>query len=119
MTVFRFSLTLRSYHQREYRLSQVGAPGKERLIDMPKIEDIYASMIGELIVPVDGICDEYAPGSYCDRLYTRAAIARTRLCRRLGVDDDPDLEVSFDSFCDINSHLCRKMFEYGHHLGTH
>lgn len=76
-------------------------------------------MIGELVDPLDGISDEYAPGSYCDGLYSRATYARARLCRRLGVDDDPDLEVIFDSFCDINSHLCRKMFEYGILLGTH
>lgn len=86
---------------------------------MPKVEDIYASMVGELIEPLEGIADEYAPGSYCDWLYSKAVLARERLCQRLGVSDDPDLEVIFDSFCDLNAHLCRKMYEYGTASGTH
>lgn len=80
---------------------------------MVKVEEIYASMIGELIEPLEDICDEYAPGSLCDRLYSDACAARARLCQRLGVTEDPDLEVIFDSFCDINTYLCRKMFEHG------
>ena len=80
---------------------------------MVKVEEVYASMVGELIEPLDGIADEYVPGSLCDRLYRDACVARDRLCQRLGVENDPDLEVIFDSFCDINTYLCRKMFEYG------
>lgn len=85
---------------------------------MSKVDDIYASMVGQLTEPLDGISDEYTPGSYCDQLYCQASLARDNLCRRLGVDEDPDLEVIFDSFCDISAHLCRKMFEYGATLGT-
>ena len=79
---------------------------------MEKVEEIYASMVGELLEPLDGIPDEYITGSYCDQLYREACAARARICQRLGVDEDPDLETIFDSFCDINTYLCRKMFEY-------
>ena len=80
---------------------------------MEKVYEIYASSIGVSLEPLAGVRDEYAPGSYCDQLYSDACAARERLCQRLGVDEDADLEVIFDSFCDINAHLCRKMFEYG------
>lgn len=84
---------------------------------MVNVEDIYASMVGELIEPLEGIDNEYAPGSLCDRLYCDACAARARLYHRLGVTEDPDLEVIFDNFCDINTHLCRKMFEHGMAVG--
>ena len=80
---------------------------------MNHVDDIYASMVGELITPCEGVTDEYAPGSYCDQLYSAAWEARNRLAERLGVDEDKDLEVIFDSFCDITFHLCRRMYEYG------
>ena len=80
---------------------------------MKNVNDIYASMVGELIVPCEGVTDEYAPGSYCDRLYCAAWEARNRLTDRLGAEEDADLEVIFDSFCDITFHLCRRMYQYG------
>lgn len=80
---------------------------------MKNVDDIYASMVGELIIPCEGVTDEYAPGSYCDRLYSEAWEARSRLCERLGVDEDADLEAIFDSFCDITAYLCHRMYEYG------
>lgn len=80
---------------------------------MNHVDEIYASMIGELIIPCEGVKDEYAPGSYCDRLYNTAWEARNRLADRLGAEEDADLELIFDSFCDIASYLCHRMYEYG------
>lgn len=80
---------------------------------MEKVNDIFASMVGESIQPLEGIPNEYAPGSYCDQLYGEACAARNRLCQRLGVYEDADLELIFDNLYDINAYLCRQMFIYG------
>ena len=85
---------------------------------MAKVDDIYASVLGDLIQPVEGVEDAFAPGSPCDLLYNDAVMARERLCRRLGVEEDDDLELIFDSFCDIMTHLCKVMYRYGAELGN-
>lgn len=80
---------------------------------MKDVNDVYATMVGELLNPCEGVENEYAADSYCDRLYNNAWEARQRLCQRLQVEEDPDLELIFDNFCDITSYLCRRMYEYG------
>ena len=80
---------------------------------MKHVDDIYSAMVGETLLPRDGVTDEYAPGSYCDQLYNAAWEAKNRLIHRLGGEEDPDLEMIFSNFCDITFYLCHRMYEYG------
>ncbi len=93
----------------------------------PKIDDVYDLMVGLCDTnhfPELGalITDEYAEGRKCDRLYTDAYDARSRIYERLGeeLDEDTidDMEHIFDSFSLITRYLCKKMFQYGAQYGT-
>ena len=76
-------------------------------------ELIYLSVIGELVEPLPGIPNAFAPGQRCDVLYQQIYEARCRLCQRLGVEEDPDVEQILDSFFEINRELCLEMYLLG------
>lgn len=82
-------------------------------------EMIYDLMIGAYDVKrfhfplAEFIEDEYATGKECDKLYGEIYRANRRVCKRLGVDEDSDVELiigNMDSICRI---LAYKMFDYG------
>ena len=78
------------------------------------VDLIYLSMMGELVQPLDGIPNAFATGQPCHMLYQKIYAARCRLCDRLGVEEDADLESILDCFFEINRELCLRMY----HLGT-
>lgn len=60
--------------------------------------------------PVENI---FAEGTVCDRLYGKIFENKIKICDRLGVDEDADLEEICSCFFDIMEVMCRKMFDYG------
>lgn len=57
--------------------------------------------------------NEFCEGKICDTAYTEICAARQKLCDRIGVDEDTDIETIIDNYELICYHLCMKMFEYG------
>ena len=92
----------------------------ERGNTMEKIkEHIYEAMLGmyrdEEDYRVDGIKikDEFAEGERCEELYQYVFDANRRLCERLQVDEDQDVETIIMRLDDITKELAMKMFDYG------
>ena len=77
-------------------------------------EKVYLSMTGELISPLPGVPNAFAPGQLCERLYQQIYDAKYRLCDRLNTDEDADIECIMDNFFELNRDLCILMY----HLGT-
>ena len=83
-------------------------------------EDIYLTLLGELAekYKLPGVENAFVIGGECDRLYNEIVDARDRLHARLGVQaEDPDLELIFNHFHNIQHILCEKMFRYGQLCG--
>lgn len=57
--------------------------------------------------------NEFADGKLCQKAYEDLFNASMRLCLRLGVDEDRDVEMIISSFFTITEHLCMKMYDYG------
>ena len=78
-------------------------------------EDVYLSLIGELVEPVPGIRIAYEPGSECDKLYEDMLSAYGRICQRLGCgEEDKDVEQIINSLLEIQKILCLDMYAYGY-----
>ena len=59
-----------------------------------------------------GVHNEFEEGKlyeFSERLYR----AKDRLYDKLGVDDDPDIEIMLECFEKITEGLCYKMYDYG------
>ena len=79
------------------------------------INDIYLTLQG-LLTPeaaVPGVPDLFAPGSPCEQEYASLQEACQRICARLGVEEDQDLNRILDSLENIQAALCREMFRLG------
>jgi len=77
-------------------------------------EAIYDSLQGNLVIPVPGGENAFAPGSQCERDYAGILEAYGRLCQRLGKkEEDPDVEIIINNFLSIQKTLCIKMFACG------
>lgn len=57
--------------------------------------------------------DEFAEGKPCAELYRSVFEANRRLCERLGVDEDEDVETIINCMNDIAHILAMKMYDYG------
>lgn len=57
--------------------------------------------------------NEYAEGARCYQLYGEVFEANRRLCERLGVQEDRDIELIIDNLLEIGKILGLKMFDYG------
>lgn len=57
--------------------------------------------------------NEFAPGKPCTSLYQNVIDANQRICARLGVDEDKDVENIINSMFDIAQILAYRMFDYG------
>jgi hypothetical protein len=82
-------------------------------------ERIYNLMNGsynlnEYPVPESGIvANEFADGQPCAELYQKVYDANRRICGRLGVDEDRDVEELVNTLLDITKIMSKKMFDYG------
>ena len=57
--------------------------------------------------------NEFAEGESCMEAYRCVDEANRRICERLGVDEDSDVELIIDSMFDITHIVAEKMFSYG------
>ncbi len=55
----------------------------------------------------------FGPGLPCHRLYQEIFDANCRLCQRLGVEEDADVECIVDCFGEIIRDLCLRMYHLG------
>lgn len=62
------------------------------------------------------VADEYAAGSKCDQLYAEVFAANRRVCQKLGVEEDRDVELIISNLLNIGEHLSMKMYDYGEYF---
>lgn len=86
---------------------------------MKLVENIYEAVLGayadeaDYVIQNVRIQNEFEEGKPCSEAYKRVYAANRRLCERLGVDEDPDVEMIIDSMFEITRTVGEKMFEYG------
>lgn len=59
------------------------------------------------------VANEYEEGKFCEKIYEEVFYANRRICERLGVDEDKDVELIINNLIDICKHLSMKMYDYG------
>lgn len=86
---------------------------------MKLVENVYEAVLGEYADEADYVIqnvrieNEFEEGKPCSEAYKQVYAANRRLCERLGVDEDPDVEMIIDSMFAITRAVGEKMFEYG------
>ena len=86
---------------------------------MKLVENVYEAVLGayadeaDYVIQNVRIQNEFEEGKPCSEAYKRVYAANRRLCERLGVDEDPDVEMIIDSMFEITRTVGEKMFEYG------
>ena len=87
-------------------------------------EKIYDLMTGTLVLDevekedAELVADEFGKGMPCERLYHEVYEAKCRLCDRLDVTEDEDVELIIDNLLQIGKILSMKMYEYGALYGS-
>lgn len=65
-------------------------------------------------VPESEIVDnEFEEGKMCGVLYREVYHANRRICERLGVEEDADVEIIIRNLLKIGEYQCMKMYDYG------
>ena len=85
-----------------------------------RAEEVYRTLCGLYSkgVGVPGVENAYAAGKQCMILYGEAYDAYQRVCDKLGVvDDDPDMEIIFNNFLEIEEIMGIQMYHYGAQFG--
>ena len=86
---------------------------------MKLVENVYEAVCGEYADEADYVIqnvrieNEFEEGKPCSEAYKQVYAANRRLCERLGVDEDTDVEMIIDSMFEITRTVGEKMFEYG------
>ncbi len=73
------------------------------------MERVYETMTDEVSADfmIPGVEYAFEEGSYCMNLYGEAYDAYRRLCHRLNAgDEDPDVEIIFRAFLQMQEVLC-------------
>ena len=60
----------------------------------------------------------FATGRECEKLYNDVYEANLRLCQRLGVEEDADVEIIINSLLRIGELVGKRMYCYGTEYGT-
>ena len=90
---------------------------------MELVENVYEAVCGEYADEADYVIqnvrieNEFEEGKPCSEAYKRVYESNRRLCERLGVDEDPDVESIINYMFDITRTVAEKMFAYGAALG--
>lgn len=80
---------------------------------------VYDLMCGEIeldscqVDESEYVTNEFAPGTFCNQAYEDIFEANERLCERLGVAEDADIEFIINRCLEIAKHLSMKMYDYG------
>lgn len=59
------------------------------------------------------VANAFAEGEPCADRYREIFETENRLCERLGVENDPDVDMLADGFLEIMEIVSKKMFDYG------
>ena len=88
---------------------------KEGILNVQFADKIYDLLTGECSPTAnDPIVENmFADGRTCEELYNSVYEANLRLCERLGVQEDTDVELIINSLLRISKLLGQKMFLYG------
>ena len=86
---------------------------KEKTVDI-----VYDLLIGTRIRQMDDPIVEnlFAEGRECELLYSKVYDANIRLCQRLGVEEDLDVEIIIRSLLKICDLTAKRMYRYGAEL---
>lgn len=82
-------------------------------------ERVYCLMVGAFdlerypIRESNYVANEYEEGKFCEKAYKEVYNANRRICQRLGVDEDRDVELIVSNLIDIGKYLSMKMYDYG------
>ena len=79
------------------------------------VDTVYDLLTGNRL-PVVGdpvVENMFSEGRTCEELYNSVYEANVRLCDRLGVQEDADVELIINSLLHISELLGKKMFHYG------
>ena len=76
---------------------------------------VYDLLIGARIHQADDPLVEnlFADGQECELLYSQVYDANLRLCQRLGVEEDSDVETIVSSLLKICELAAKRMYRYG------
>ncbi|MCI9216701.1 hypothetical protein AALA78_07310 [Lachnospiraceae bacterium 42-17] len=57
--------------------------------------------------------NEFKEGGVCGILYQEVYYANRRICEKLGVEEDPDVEIIIRNLLEIAEHQSFRMYDYG------
>lgn len=79
------------------------------------LDQIYETVMGlrEEGYAAKGIENLFAEGKPCDRLYAQVYDAKNRVNRKLGGEENPDLEQMIQNLLEITKIVGYKMYSYG------
>ena len=82
-------------------------------------EMVYDRLLGHNLLETDAYHVEnlFAEGASGDALYQDIYDANLRLCKRLGVEEDRDIQIIIDSFWEITKLVGEKMYRHGQLIG--
>lgn len=83
---------------------------KEKFVDI-----VYDLLNGTRIRQPDDpeVENLFAVGRECEQLYSRVYDANLRLCQRLGIEEDADVETILNCFLRICELTGKRMYRYG------
>lgn len=87
-------------------------------------ERVYDLMVGAYdlehypVAESQYVANEFEQGKLIDKAYEEVFNANCRICERLGVEEDNDVELIINSLLDICKYLSIKMFDYGIFFST-
>ena len=78
-------------------------------------EMIYNRLLGHTLLEIQAydVDDLFEEGGRCDGLYQEIYEANLRLCQRLGVEEDRDVQTIIDAFWEITKLVGEKMYHHG------
>ena len=69
--------------------------------------------LGNASIPAPASKNAFAEGAHCAVLYEQIYLANQRLCDRLSIQEDPDVELIVGNFFEILREVSIQMFIYG------
>lgn len=83
---------------------------KEKLYE---IMNGYFNSVPDWFLEDELVKDEFAEDGFCSRHYKEVYDANRRICGRLGVEEDKDVETIITGLLEIGKYQCFKMYDYG------
>lgn len=61
----------------------------------------------------DSVVNEFEVGSFCSNAYKEVYEANQRVCKRLGIEEDEDIDCIIFNLHKITEYISKKMYDYG------